>query len=111
MTTTLKALVEAKYAEIAETTQYVSLDCKTTIDKATATNVTNANAVISVSLVANGASAGVANRITITKTIAPKAVYTFPEMVGHVLETGDLVSTLAGTTSAIVLRISGRQFT
>lgn len=111
MTTTLKALVEAKYVEAAETTQYTSADCKTSIDKATATNVTNANAVISVSLVANSAAAGTANRVVITKSIAPKAVYTFPELVGHILETGDAISTLGGTASAIVLRISGRQFT
>lgn len=111
MTTLIKALVEAKYAEAAETLQYESKDCKTAIDKMTATNVTAANAVISVSLVPPSGAAGLPNRITFTKTIAPKATYTFPEAINHVLEAGGTISTLADTASALVLRISGRQFT
>lgn len=113
MTTTPKALVQAKFAEAAETRQYpdATTVCKTAIDKFTATNVSAALAVISVSIVASGGAAGNANRIVVTKQIQPGGCYTFPELVGHVMEPGDFLSTLAGTASAIVIRISGRQFT
>lgn len=111
MTTIVKALIQAKFAETAETTQYESKDCKTSIDKFTATNVTAANATIAVRLVKSGDAAGAVNTIVHTKTIAPGACYTFPEMVGHIMEPGDFISTLAGTANAIVPRASGRQFT
>ena len=111
MTTTIKALVESKYLEAAETTQYVSQDCKTTMDKATITNVTASNAVVSISVVASGSAAGIANRVTYLKSIAPKVTYSVAELIPHVLESGDFVSTLAGTASALVFRMSGRQFT
>jgi len=111
MTTLLKALVQSKFAEAAETIQYTSKDCTTTLDKMTATNVTVLNAVISVSLVKSGESAGTPNRITFNKSIAPGVSYNFQEISGHVLEAGDFVSCLAGTASALVIKISGRQFT
>jgi len=111
MTTTPKALVQAKFLETAETNQYISTDCKTAIDKASVTNVTAANAVVSLSIVQSGGTPGTSNRITFTKSIAPKVTYTFPELIGQVMESGDFISTLAGTASALVLRISGRQFT
>jgi hypothetical protein len=38
-------------------------------------------------------------------------VYTFPELVGQVLNRGDFISTLAGTASAINMRVSGREVT
>jgi len=38
-------------------------------------------------------------------------VYTFPEIVGQVLNSGDFISTIAGTASAINIRASGRQIT
>lgn len=111
MTTTPKALIDAKFAEAAETPQYESKDCKTSIDKFTATNVTAANATIAVRLPKSGETAGTGNTIVHTKTIAAGACYAFPELIGHILESGDVLSTLAGTANAIVLRASGRQFT
>lgn len=110
MTTTPKALIESKFAETAETAQYPSTDCKTSIDKFTATNVTALNATIAVSIVPAAGTAGPSNRIGFTKTIPPGKVDLFPELVGHILESGDYISTLAGTASAIVIRSSGRQF-
>lgn len=111
MTTTPKALFQAKFAEVAETPQYPSTDCKTSIDKFTATNVTALNATIAVSIVPAAGTAGASNRITFTKTIAPGKTDLFPELVGHILEAGDFISTLAGTANAITIRSSGRQFT
>jgi hypothetical protein len=49
--------------------------------------------------------------VTQTKTIAAGATEVFPEQVGQILGPGDFISTLAGTASALVLRISGREIT
>lgn len=109
MTTTIKALIEAKFAETVETAQYPSNDCKTAIDKLTVTNVSAANATITVHLVPAGGAAGTSNAIV--KVIAPGATWTAPEIVGHNLEAGDAVSTIASVANALWIRASGRQFT
>jgi hypothetical protein len=49
--------------------------------------------------------------ITKTKTLQASEVYTFPELVGQVLGVGDFISTIAGTASAINIRVSGREVT
>jgi hypothetical protein len=49
--------------------------------------------------------------ITKTKTLQASEVYTFPELVGQVLGAGDFISTIAGTGSAINMRVSGREVT
>lgn len=110
MTVLAKPLLVSKYAEAAQTTQYtVASGVRTILDKFTATNVTGSAATLSVNLVPSGGTAGASNTITLTKTLAAGDVYTFPEIVGHVLAGGEFVSTLAGTATAIVIRISGRE--
>lgn len=111
MTVTVKVLVPAKYAENAQTTQYTSNGVTTIIDKFTATNINSAAATISVNLVTTAGAAGNTNLITKTKTLQPSEVYTFPELVGQVLGNGDFISTIAGTASAINIRVSGREVT
>lgn len=111
MTITPAALIEAKFCEVAETTQYTSTGLQTLLDKFTGTNVTAAPAVITVRIVPSGGTAGTANAITYVKTIAPGQAYLFPELIGHILAPGDFISTLGGTASAIVIRASGRQVT
>jgi len=111
MTVTVKVLVPAKFAEATQTTQYTSTGVTTIIDKFTATNITASAATISVNLVTTSDTAGNTNLITKTKTLQPSEVYTFPELVGQVLGAGDFISTIAGTGSAINIRVSGRQVT
>jgi hypothetical protein len=111
MTVTVKVLVPAKYAEATQTTQYTSTGVTTIIDKFTATNISGSAATISVNLVTTADTAGNTNLITKTKTLQPSEVYTFPELVGQVLAVGDFISTIAGTGSAINIRVSGRQVT
>ena len=111
MTVTVKVLVPAKFAENAQTTQYTAVGVTTIIDKFTATNINTAAATISVNLVTSAGSAGNTNLITKTKTLQPSEVYTFPELVGQVLGSGDFISTIAGTASAINIRVSGREVT
>lgn len=109
MTVTVKVLIPAKIAEAAQTTQYTATGVTTIIDKFTATNYSASAATLSVNLVTSGDSAGNANLITKTKTLQPAEVYTFPELVGQVLAPSGLISTLAGTATAINIRASGRE--
>lgn len=111
MTVTVKALIPAKQAENTQTTQYTATNCKAIVDKFTATNTTAANVTISVNLVTSGGSAAISNLIVDTRAIAPDETYTFPELVGQVLDSGDFISTIAGTASALTIRASGREIT
>jgi hypothetical protein len=111
MTVTVKVLVPAKDVENTQTTQYTATNVTAIIDKFTATNHSAAAATISVNLVTTSGSAGNTNLITKTKTLQPAEVYTFPELVGQVLGVGDFISTIAGTASAINMRVSGREVT
>lgn len=110
MTTTARCLLEAKYAENSETTQVTSgARIITIIDKFTGTNVTASAALLTVKIIASGGSASADETVAYQKSIQPGETYTFPEVVGQVLNTGDFISTLAGTASAIVIRVSGRE--
>lgn len=111
MTVTVKVLVPAKFAEATQTTQYTATGVTTIIDKFTATNISASAATVSVNLVTTAGTAGNTNLITKTKTLQPAEVYTFPELVGQVLMAGDFISTIAGTASAINIRVSGREVT
>ena len=111
MTVTVKVLVPAKFAEATQTTQYTASGLTALIDKFTATNISASAATISVNLVTSAGAAGNTNLITKTKTLQASEVYTFPELVSQVLAAGDFISTIAGTASAINIRVSGREVT
>ena len=108
MTIVVSNIIPAKTAENTQTTQYTSTGVTTIIDKFTATNYTASPATISVNLVTSAGSAGNSNLITKTKTLLAGEVFTFPELVGQVLNADDFISTIAGTSSAINIRASGR---
>jgi hypothetical protein len=108
MTIVVSNIIPAKTAENTQTTQYTSTGVSTIIDKFTATNYSASPVTISVNLVTSAGSAGNDNLITKTKTLLASEVYTFPELVGQVLNSGDFISTIAGTASAINIRASGR---
>jgi hypothetical protein len=111
MTVTVKVLVPAKTAENTQTTQYTATGVTAVIDKFTATNYSAATAVISVNLVTNADTAADGNLIVKTKSLQPSETYTFPELVGHALMPSGFISTLAGTASAVNIRVSGREIT
>ena len=111
MTVTVKVLVPAKTAENSQTTQYTANGVTAIIDKFTATNYSATAATISVNLVTAAGSAGNDNLIVKTKTLQPSETYTFPELVGHALAPSGFISTIAGTGSAINIRVSGREVT
>lgn len=109
MAVTVKTLIPSKIAEAAQTTQYVSTGVATIIDKFTATNYDTAARTVSVNLVTALDTPGNNNLVVKTKTLLPSETYTFPEIVGHVLEAGGYISTVASTGTAINIRASGRQ--
>jgi hypothetical protein len=110
MTTTPKVLIESKFAENVQTNQYTAINCKTSIDKLTATNVTGVNATLTVNLVPPAGAPTTANQLP-PVTIAPGKSWPFPDAIGQILEAGGSISTLAGTLNAISIRASGREYT
>jgi hypothetical protein len=110
-TITAKCLTEAKYAEDSQTTQYTSpAGTRTIIDKATATNDTASPVTLDVNVVESGGGAGASN-LVLTTTVAAGTTDQLSALVGQVLNAGDFVSTIAGTATAVVIRLSGRQIT
>lgn len=111
MSVTAKPLFTSKYAVDSETTQYTApTGTRTIVDKFTAFNTDSGTLTLTVKLVASGGTAS-ADETIMTKAIATGEAYTFPEVVGHVLETGGFISTIASTTNKIVIRASGREVT
>lgn len=112
MTVSLVSLIPAKEAENAQTVQYTAqTGVRAVIDKFTATNTDTANQTISVNLIASGGGAGDSNLIVKTRTLAPNECYTFPELVGHSIMPGGMISTLASAANSITIFCSGRQVT
>jgi hypothetical protein len=111
MSITIKALILSKQMEAAQTTQYTAPSAgRAVIDKFTATNTTGSTATITVNLIQSLASVGASNVIVSAHDILAGETYTFPELVGHVLEASGVISTL-GTASALTIRASGREIT
>ena len=108
MATVNTVIIPAKTAESAQTTQYISTNVRTIIDKFTATNFSASAATLSVNLVTFADAAGNQNLIVKTKTLQAGECYSFPELIGHVVENGGFISTIAGTSSAVNIRASGR---
>jgi hypothetical protein len=109
MTVTAKNLVPAKTVEATQTTQYIANGVTTIIDKFTATNYSGSSATISVNLITATGTASNDNLIVKSKSLAASETYIFPELVGQILPSGAFISTIAGTASAINMRVSGRE--
>ena len=112
MAVTVKALIPSKQAENSQTTQYtVPAATRTIVDKFTGTNTSASTANLSVNLVASGGSASDSNLIVKTKAIPAGETYTFPELVGQIMEPSGFISTLASAATSITIRASGREVT
>jgi hypothetical protein len=109
MTVTARVLIPAKIAEASQSTQYTATNVTTIIDKFTATNYSTSAVTISVNLVTAGDTAGSQNLIVKTKTLQPSETYTFPEIVGQILNPNGFISTLASAAFSINIRASGRE--
>ena len=109
MAVNVKVLIPAKIAENTQVTQYTATNVSAIIDKFTATNYSASAATISINLVTQFDSSGNQNLIIKAKTLLPSETYTFPELVGHVLQPGGFISTIASAASSINIRSSGRE--
>jgi len=108
MSVTNKVLIPSKQMEAVQTTQYTApTTSRAVIDMFTATNTSGSIATISVNLVAVSDTASTSNLIVDAVNIGVGETYNFPELVGHYLEAGGLISTI-GTASALTIRSSGR---
>ncbi len=104
-----RPLWTAQAAPTSQTTMFTSTGLKTIIDKFTVSNPTAGVLTYAVNLVPSGGSAGASNLI-LTKSLAAGETYTFPEVIGHVLESGGFISVIASSTS-LIHRASGREVT
>jgi hypothetical protein len=111
MTVTVKVLVPAQSLANTQTILYAAAGVTAIIDKFTATNYSGTAATISVNIVNPAGAAGNDNLIVKTKTLQASETYTFPELVGHMVASGGIISAVAGSASAINIRVSGREVT
>lgn len=111
MTVTVKTLIPPKQLEATQTTQYTATSAKALIDKATVTNTDTVNRTFSVNIVQSGGSATNANLIIDDRTVVPGETYLCPELIGHELDPGAFISTVASAATALTLRVSGREIT
>lgn len=111
MSVTAKPLIVAKYAANSVTTEYTAPSgIRTIIDKFTGSNGTAGAVSLEINLVPVAGSAGASN-LVMTKSLAAGETYTFPEIVGHVLESGGFIAVEASSATSIVIRASGREVT
>ena len=108
MTVTVSNIILPKFAEASNAAQYTSDKVKTLIDKFTVTNVSASSQTISIHIVNSGGSASDANVVVKSKALFSGQTYSCPELIGHVLEDGAFISTIASATSALSIRASGR---
>lgn len=109
MTIRLKVLIPGKIIEVADTVQYSAVGVVASIDKFTATNFGLTNAKFTVHLVPSTNSISNATVVVKTKTLQSGETYTFPEIIGHILNVGDYVVTECDTANSVNVRCSGRE--
>lgn len=107
-----RVIVPYKVLEAAQTTQYTTpAGIYWIMDKCTCTNISAVAASVSIHRVPSGGVADTSNKTIDTKTLQPKECYTFPEVVGKILQPGDFISTIAGTAASINFELNGRMLT
>ena len=107
---TPKILTASKFVEASQTTQYtVPTSLKAArVDELVVSNRTLVTATLVVNVVPNGGSAATSNELFPLRTFAAGEVYVYPTIW---LGPGEFISTLAGTASALVMHMAGREYT
>lgn len=111
MTVTIKSIIPSKLAENSQTTQYTATNAKTLIDKFTVLNTSTSPVTFNLNIVPVAGSASSTNLFIKNKAIAANETYSCPEIIGHVLEVGSFISTIAGTASVLSICATGREIT
>jgi hypothetical protein len=111
MAVVAKALVQGQIIPNSNTTVYTCpLSVTTILDKVTSANYDSVARVQTISIVAAGGSVGDAYYIA-KHTFAPTETYTWPEVVGQILNANDYVSVISSNATGMNIRISGREIT
>lgn len=110
MATTKTILLQTKFLETAETTQYTAPSSAKAVlvDEFQVSNRTGTPATLIVRVVPSGGTAGNEHELFPSKALAAGEVYQVPPFV---LAPGDFVRTIVGTATALVARASGRVVT
>lgn len=111
MTVVAQCLFETAAVPAAATTLVTGGNAsRTYLDKITVTNTTGAAITVTVNIVPSGGSVGASNVLESVYSIAANTSYSFPNIVGQILNAGDFLSI---TPSAIGCnaRVSGRVMT
>lgn len=111
MSVTPKTLIDSQQIANSATTYYTATNVRTIIDKFTVCNTTAGAVTVTVDIVDSGGSSGVTERIISARSIAAGETYTCPEVVGHILDSGDFIAALASAATSLTLRASGREVT
>jgi hypothetical protein len=109
MPVTPRCLIETKHAPGAVAQQFAAT-AKTIVDKFTATNTGTNEATLTLHLVPSGATVGPSNKV-LEVLIEQGKAYLCAELVGHILEPGDVIAGGADVASTIAIRASGREVT
>jgi hypothetical protein len=109
MAISFKNLVPPVQVAATQSAQYTASAVKAVIDKCTVVNTSSVNVSFSLNIVSSGNTAGVDNLVIDAVTIEPNETYMCPETIGHILEAGSFISTLASVATSLTLRISGRE--
>lgn len=101
-----KHAIQAKYIESSQTTQYTASNVIARIDNITISNPTALSATFSLSIVPSGGSVSASNTIYTTKTVLAGEVFLCSGLWGKILNSGEFISAIAGTSSALVIDAS-----
>lgn len=92
--------------DILDTTLYTCPSNTTTrVLKCTATNDTTTAVTLSINKVPSGGAVGDDNLILNLKALGDKETYECPEVVGQVLDAGDLLSGIASVASQVTISL------
>jgi len=90
-------------------TYYTATNVKAILDKVTLCNTTAGAITVEMWLVPTGGTAGDSNKVLDAISVAAHTMYTYPEIVGHVLAAGDTLQAKASAATSVSLRVSGRE--
>lgn len=111
MAVTPKRLVSPQHLTTLIVTYYTATNVRATLDKVTLSNTTGGAITVDLHLVPSGGTADATNKLLSGKSIAGNATDTCPEIVGHILESGETIQAKASAGSSVNLRVSGREIT
>lgn len=101
-------LAAAQLTTSAATYYTAPVDTKAIVKQIILSNTTGTAATASISLVASGGTASASNRIVEQISVPANGVVMLD--LSQVLEAGDFLAALAGTASAINMRVSGMEY-